>query len=129
VQPPAEDHQEAQHEREVDEPDHGACLASVDACRSRERIRAYLARHAQNLYYVAVFLCAAAFLFAAVGQRRLVAVIAPGGICLVWAAGMQLREGRRGQQDPLDRTMEYRLLGLMAIGVIWVIVGVGALTA
>jgi hypothetical protein len=88
-----------------------------------------LTRHALPLYYAAVSLCAIALLFAAIGLRRLVAVIALGGIVLTWTAGMQLREGRRGDDGPLDRTLEYRLMGLMIVGAGWVVVGVAALVA
>jgi hypothetical protein len=78
------------------------------------------------MYYVAVSLCAAATLFAVVGRQRLVAVIAPAGLLLIWAAGTQLRNGRAtagGRRGPVD----YRSLGLIVIGVIWVIIGVAAL--
>jgi hypothetical protein len=78
------------------------------------------------MYYVAVSLCAAAMLFAVVGRQRLVAVIAPAGLLLIWAAGTQLRTVRPtadGWRDLVD----YRSLGLIVIGVIWVIIGVAAL--
>jgi hypothetical protein len=76
------------------------------------------------MYYIAVCACVAAMLFAAVGWQRLVVILVPGGIVLMLAARTDLRDVRHGDRGSADRTMEYRLLGLMLIGALWVVIGI-----